>query len=199
MTQPKSYRGRGLAEGNWTHAKTTAYGLGAYSSFAARARSALHARIYTSYESMRRRGGAHASDKLRWWGRQPGPLGGPAAPLGRPPAPPPRSPSPQPFPWQELGLGAVGAALRLAARWQEQPGLNAGVAPARVGCGRPSRAEAPPRGAPGCQPPGHLRASAALPCSSPAPKQALGSSGGSRAPPPSGALRFFDIWSVFGS
>lgn len=129
---------------------------------------------------MRQRGCTHASDKLQW-GRQPGLLGRPAIPLGHPPTAPSLTPSP----------------LTSSAwlRW-EQPGLSAQVTPVWVGCRRPAR---PARPCPGLPAARHLQASAALPCSSPAPKQALGSSGGSGAPPPSRALRFFDIWSVFGS
>lgn len=58
-----------------TH-KTTTYVLGAYSSFAAQARSTLQTEIYTSYKSIRQCGYAHASDKLHrgrgaWTAQQP--------------------------------------------------------------------------------------------------------------------------------
>lgn len=117
---------------------------------------------------------------------------------------PHRLPSPLPFPPVTLPLsqverrcgGSSPAVLRPAvgAAWPERPSH-----PSVGGLQEASRADTSLRWAPSCQPPGHLQASAALPCSSPAPKQALGSSGGSGAPPPSRALRFFDIWSVFGS
>lgn len=96
----------------------------------------------------------------------------------------------------------------MSVQWEKpcssEPGVGAAWPkrqshPGVCGLQEASQADSPLWWAPGCQPLGHLQASAALPCSSPAPKQALGSSGGSRAPPPSRALRFFDIWSVFGS
>lgn len=157
--------------------------------------------IYTTYKSMRQCGYAHASDKLQW-GREPGLLGRPAIPLGQPPTPPSVTPSLSPpvtLPLSQVERrcgGSSPAVLRPAvgAAWPERPSH-----PSVGGLQEASRADTSLRWAPSCQPPGHLQASAALPCSSPAPKQALGSSGGSGAPPPSRALRFFDIWSVFGS
>lgn len=116
-------------------------------------------------------------------------LGRAAIPLGHPPT--------APSPVHEFGAAAVEQPRSSA------PGGGSGPAwaPESPQGGWAAGGQPGPslRWAAGRQPPGHLQASAALPCSSPAPKQALGSSGGSGAPPPSRALRFFDIWSVFGS
>lgn len=148
---------------------------------------------------MRQCGYAHASNKLQW-GREPGLPGRPAAA----PLSPSRTLFPLPFSLPLLTLPLSEAQCRCGGNSPAVSSPVVGTAwPKRQshpsGLQEASQADSPLWWAPGCQPPGHLQASAALPWSSPAPKQALGSSGGSRAPPPSRALRFFDIWSVFGS
>lgn len=190
VTHLKPYQGRGLAGVRWTQAKPRRICEVPIAHSLPRLGAPCKP-ISTSYKSMRHSSCAHASDKLQW-GREPGLLGRPAIPLGHPHTPP--------SPVHEFGVAAAGAAPQLCARPWQQPGLRAQGTPAWVGCRRPARPARPRRAwAASRRPPGHLQASAALPCSSPAPKQALGSSGGSGAPPPSRALRFFDIWSVFGS
>lgn len=199
MTQPKSHQGWGLAEGSGTHAKPQRLYQVPPAHRLPKPSTACK-QIYTSYKSMRQRGYTTASDKQRR-GRQPDLSADP-----QPPSAPHSRPLPSPHPHAPLNPSpgrSSPSALRdqpccvepvVAAAWPTRPSH-----PTVGGLWEAGRADALLRWAAGCPPPGHLQASAALPCSSPAPKRALGSSGGSRAPPPSRALRFFDIWSVFGS